>query len=547
MRNIMKLRFIFGLAVVLALGLSACQDLTVENLNNPDRTKALASPADVEKLASDTFTNYWAANQYSASSMNWSTVADEISSSWANWGMRDMSSEPRIAWNNDPAYNREEFTEAPWFGAYRCISNASDALIAVEGNEAVFESDGVDTNRLKAFSKFNLALCLGTLGMRFDRAFIVDETTDLEAVALGQVDLDLAPYTEVIAKAVSKLDEAIAIASANTFTITADDDWIYGLDVTNTDLVRLANSFAARFLANSARTPEERAAVDWGEVIRRVDSGITQSFSPIGDDNGDIREWDSMKFFGQNHTTWARADYRSVGPADESGGYASWLATPVQQRNVYDGYSSSDRRITGAGGPTDSGSYFRYVGVAGPFPSARGTYHYATHTHNRFLAYNQNNANGPMNHMEKAEMDLYKAEGLLRTGGSTATVAQLINTTRVANGELPPATGATAAGGPSDGSWKNTGIHLNGTLWGYLEHEFRMETFATAGGLAYTTDRGWGDLVQGTPIHYPVPGAELETLALDNYTFGGVGGDGGAPKNRPDRYLSIEERNVRVK
>jgi len=543
----MKLRFIYGLAVVLALGLSACQELAVDNLNNPDRTKALASPADVEKLASDTFTNYWGANQWSSRSMPWSTVADEISSSWANWGMRDMSSEPRIAWNNDPAYAREEFTESTWFGSYGCISNASDELIAGEGNEALFESEGVDTNRLKAFAKFNLGLCLGTLGQRFDRAFIVDETTDLEAVALGTIDLDLAPQSEVIAAAVAKLDEAIAIATANSFVISAADDWIFGLDVSNTDLIRLANSFAARFLVNGSRTPEERAAVDWAEVIRRVDSGITQNFAPIGDDNGDIREWDAMKFYGQNHTTWARADYRSVGPADETAGYAGWLATPLEQRNVYDGYSSSDRRITGPSGPEESGTYFRYVGVQGPFPSARGTYHYATHTHNRYLYYNEANANGPMNHMEKAEMDLYKAEGMLRTGGSAATIAQLINTTRVLNGELPPATAATPAGTPADGSWKNTGIHLNGSLWGYLQHEFRMETFATAGALAYTTDRGWGDLVQGTPIHYPVPGAELETLALDNYTFGGVGGDGGAPKNKADRYLALEERNVRVK
>jgi hypothetical protein len=149
--------------------------------------------------------------------------------------------------------------------------------------------------------------------------------------------------------------------------------------------------------------------------------------------------------------------------------------------------------------------------------------------------------------MTMAEMDLLKAEGLLRSGGSAGTVAQLINNTRVANGELPPATAATPIGGPTDGSWKNTGIHLNGTLWGYLQHEHRIETFASASALAYATDRGWGDLVQGTPINYPVPGRELETLALDNYTFGGVGAPGGAPKGRSDRRLAIEDRNVRVK
>jgi hypothetical protein len=543
----MKFRFTFGLAVVLMFGMTACQDLEVENPNNPDRTKALASPADVEVLASGTFSNYWSANQWASTSMPWSTVADEMSSSWANWGMRDMSSEPRIAWNNDPAYNREEFTEDSWFRAYGCISNAADALIAVNGNEALYESEGIDTGRIKAFATFTLGLCQGVLATRYDRAFIVDENTDLEAVALGQVELGLEPYTAVRDAAIAKLDEAIALAQANAFTISTDDDWIFGLNVTNTDLVRLANSFAARFTVINARSPEERAAVDWSGVMGRVGAGITGDFAPIGDDNGDIREWDATKFYAQEHTTWARADYRTTGPADESSGYATWLATPVAQRNIYSGYNTSDRRIVGPGGEEDSGKYFRFVGVAGPWPSARGTYHYATHTHNRYVSYLQSNANGPMMHITMAEMDLLMAEGLLRTGGSAATVATLINNTRVPNGELPAATAATPVGGPTDGSWKNTGIHLNGTLWGYLQHEHRMETHLSAAALAYATDRGWGDLVAGTPIHYPVPGAELETLALDNYTFGGVGGPGGAPKNLADRDLAVEDRNVRVK
>ena len=30
-------------------------------------------------------------------------------------------------------------------------------------------------------------------------------------------------------------------------------------------------------------------------------------------------------------------------------------------------------------------------------------------------------------------------------------------------------------------------------------------------------------LVEGTPLHFPIPGIELERLGLPNYTFGGVG------------------------
>lgn len=528
----MKLRFNILLAAVLVFGLSACQDLSVENPNNPDRTKALASPQDVEALVANGFNRFWQASQTYDSSMMYSTIADEMSSSWANWGMRDMSSEPRIAWNNDPAYSRAASVRTPWFSAYVCISDAVDGLGALEGNEALFASEGIDTNRLKAMAHFSMGACLGLLGMRYDKAFIVDETVDLEAVALGTVDLIAEEYSKVTEAAVRKLDDAIEVARNNSFTISADDDWIFGLTVTNTDLIKIANSLAARYLALNARSAAERAdptKTDWSEIISRVDAGITADFTPIGDDNGDIREWDPMKFYGQEHTTWARTDYRTVGPADESGGYVTWLATPVANRNTFAGYTSSDRRITGPDGPTDDGKYQKYVGIPGPWPSARGTYHYATHTHNRFVYYLNDNANGPMPFMVKAEMDMYKAEGLLRTGGSTATVASLIDNTRVTNGELPSAAGAPA-GSSTDGHWSNTQIHLNGTLWGYLIHEWRMETQQTAGGIAWAYARGLGNLVQGTPVHMPIPGAELETLAQDNYTFGGVGGEGGAPK-----------------
>ena len=543
----MKLRFFPLLTVAFAFTWAGCQDLAVENENNPNRLKALASPQDVEKLVSDTFTRYWSANQWSGASMPWSTIADEISSSWANWGMRDMASEPRIAWNNDPAYNREEMTEDPWYRSYTCISDAADGLNAVAGNEARFTDEDVDPVRLVAFAKFNMGLCLGTLALRYDKAFIVDENTDLEAVALGTVTLELESYELVATAAIAKLDEAIGIAQSASFTITADEDWIYGNDVTSGYLVQLANSFAARYMAAVPRSAADRQSADWAEIMRRIAAGITEDFIPIGDDNGDVREWDSMKFYGQEHKTWARADYRTIGPADESGGYQNWLNTPLQDRNVFD-METSDRRIQGTDGPKSSGTYFRYVGVSGPFPSSRGTYHYSSHTHNRYLPYQSNNANGEMTHMVMAEMDMLKAEGLLRTGGSTQMVADLINITRVANGELPPASGSDPAGSPTDGDWTNTGIHLAGSsLWAKLQHEFRMETFATTGGLAWATDRGWGSLVSGTPIHFPVPGKELETLALQRYTFGGVGGTGGAPKRGSYRWAyeyAADERGV---
>lgn len=519
----MKQFTFYTLVGVLALSAVGCQDLVVENKNSPDRAVAFAQPGDVVNLVSGTWPDYWLGIQNCGNgALFFSTLADENSSSWANWGMRDMSSEPRIAWDNSSTYSRASSTREPWFDNYRGISNANDALQAIiraEEEESVdnniFTRDGHDTAQLKAFAKMNQGLMHGTLSLIFDQAFVFDENVDLENDAL-----ELRPYMEVNQEAIRMLEEARAIASANSFSIP----WIWGLNLTSQDMVKLINSFIARFTVQVARNEAERAAVNWGNVAGLIDAGITEDFTPVGNDDGAVA-WDCLKFYGQNGTTWSRADYRTIGPADESGGYDAWLAKPLRDRLVFD-IVTSDRRIVGsADDPAVDGTDFQYQGNNGPFPAARGVYHYSSHNHKRYQSYLLADANGPMPHMILTEMHMYKAEGLLRTGGSTDEVAELINITRVARGMLNPAMGSDAAGSSTDAQ-----SHMDSaSLWAKLKHERRIETFQTAAGLAYYDDRGLGDLVTGTPIHFPVPGRELETLGLQNYTFGGVGAEGGAP------------------
>ncbi len=522
--NQMKQFAFYMLIGVLTLSATGCQDLAVENENSPDRKVAFAQPGDVVNLVRGTFPSYWSATQSCAgSALTFSTMADENSSSWGNFGMRDMSSEPRIAWDNSSTYSSSGATEGPWFLSYTGLSNAADALQAIiraEEEESVdnniYTRDGHDTARLKAFAKMNQGLMHGTLSLVFDQAFVFDETVDLENDVL-----ELRPYMEVNQEAIRMLEEARAIASANSFSI---DGWIWGLNVSSQDMVRLINSFIARFTVQVARNEAERAAVNWSTVMGLVDNGITTVFAPIGNKDPYIRS-DCLKNFAQEGTSWARADYRTIGPADESGGYQKWLSTPVQNRSVFE-IMTSDRRIVGsANDPTASGTDFTFFGYDGPFPPARGTYHFSSHTHTRYFYYYDNSSTGAMPHIIPTEMDLYKVEGLLRTGGSTEEVAELINLTRVARGMLNPASGSDPVGSPADAQ-----SHLDSaSLWAKLKHERRIETMNTAGGLAYFDDRGLGDLVTGTPVHFPVPGSELETLGLQNYTFGGVGGTGGAP------------------
>ena len=67
-------------------------------------------------------------------------------------------------------------------------------------------------------------------------------------------------------------------------------------------------------------------------------------------------------------------------------------------------------------------------------------------------------------------------------------------------------------------------------------YEKRIEGFIQCGGCAFFDRRGFGPLaptgpdfhhglVEGTPLHFPIPGRELERLGLPYYTFGGVGNE----------------------
>lgn len=530
-----------SLICLLTVSLTGCLDLTVDNDNSPNRDQVLASPEDVENLIAGSFRDWWNGCCDDDNQIQVSGMADEWSVSWGNYDVRVLSSEPRVAYDNSSSYTYAAAARNPWNNHYLAISNASDGLAILTQDEAAFTNAGLDVNRLRAFAKLVQGLAHGYVATRYDQGFTVDETTDLTAI-------ELKPYNEVAAFAVQKLEEAIAIATSNSFQISAGDDWIFGLDVDGPRLARIAHAYIARFMAESARDPAERAAVNWSSVIQHANQGITEDFAPIGDDNGNV-EWDPTKDWGQEGATWSRADYRTIGPADESGGYQNWLATPVQDRNVFD-IETSDRRIVAAPGvtytatpddprvdsevftegqvlayPKVDGTDFEYWGNPGPFPSSRGTYHYSSHTHKRYQYYLNGGSNGPMMQFRVTELDLLKAEGMLWMGGDLGMVADLINKTRVDRGQMNPATAADGAGSVNDDQ-----SHLDSaSLWAKLKHEKRIECYLAGANVAFNDDRGWGDLVTGTPVHFAVPGSELEVLQLPNYTFGG-GGPGSAPR-----------------
>lgn len=507
------------LLLFVAVSIAGCDSnlLNVENLDDPDTQRALDSPQDLRELVRSSYTTYWDVTHKSYPAMPLSVAAGEGSASWGNWGMQDAGTIPRPAFNNSTSYTYRGWVQTPWYTLFEGISSANDGLEAIRQRNLEIVVGGTDeTAKVETFAKFVQGLNYAYLAAFFDRAPIVDEFTDIEA---GIVDNS--PYEDVHAFAVAALEEAIELAEQNTFELSGN--WINNRPLTNVELAQLARTELARYLAYTPRTPAERTSVDWNYVLDLLDEGITESFTVEGD--GGIVWWDRMKING-HFPGWMRASYDLIGPADESGSYEDWLSTPASQRQPFI-LDTPDKRIQGGleeGTPTP-GKYISFSGSP-PHPEDRGTYFWSFYSFSRYDSFHSGDPaySGPVMHIEMSEVRMLRAEALLRTGGSLDEVADLINETRVTNGEMSPVSAANGAGSSTDAQ----SAAADASLWSLLKHEKRMETFHSSAGIAFFDKRGWGDLVSGTPVQFPVPARELETLSLPVYTFGG-GGEGSAP------------------
>jgi len=500
-------KILCGLSILLVF--FGCTELEVMNQNDPDKSDALQSSSDVESLISGSFRTYWFGTEHWTPLLGLSVVADEATSSWGNAAMKDLSSEPRTTFDNATSYMDIAHINTPWYELYSAISSVNDGLSVIldSNNPVAIGTDGADTKRAVAFGRFIQGISYCYLGAFFDQAYIVDENTDVETTTLN-----LYPYSDVMDAGINFLTEAIAVIDTNSFDIP--DTWINGVTLNQDDLKRLCHSYIARYTACVARSPEERATVDWSAVITHINSaGWTSSDQNFGAWGDGYVSWYSDGRWVNANDGWQRADYKTIGLTDTSGGYQNWLDTDVADRVEFDLYAT-DRRITGATAHPDSaGSYFSYAGPS-YFRSDRGTYHFSKYYHTRYTDYNATETEF-MPILTFAEMRLLEAEAEYRLG-NTSTASVIVNETRVTNGDL-----AALDGSESD-------------FFKWLKYEKKIETFLMASGLAFFDRRGWTgdlgtgqstDLVQGTPVHFPVPAQDLELGGIANYSHGGITGD----------------------
>lgn len=519
------MKFIRLLTVLLLFGFAGgCQDLLVNNVTDPDRTAALAEAGAVQNLIASSWTSVWSISNANAGiARRILGYADEGTSNHRDF--LDYTGEPRQSFPNNQVGDARFLVQAPWRIAYEGAANAMDGLAAIEEDGIDMPTDGgastteASNDRSRAYAWLNHGILYSYLAMVFDQAATADLNTDLE----DPDELEYRPYEEVREFALTSLQKAIDIASAAP-AFETPAGWMGGVALTNDDLVRLANSYMARLLVYSARNPAEREAVAWGDVIDHVDAGIQEDIV-VQMTTGGL----SSNYFQYLMQTLAQrysADFRLIGPADVSGAYAEWLDTPRDDREPFD-IVTPDRRITGedlAGNPApqEPGKYFRWtdeaINVIGVDPYLMGRYKWSRFADQAPFPWQE--GQNPI--MTVAEMDLLKAEALLRLNRADEAVP-LINSTRVANGELAPVTEAGVPGDLSSCVPRTQTGDACGSLMTALHYERLIEGVGVDVWLTWFNRRGFGTLQQGTFEQLPVPADELESFRQTVYTFGGSG------------------------
>lgn len=482
-RNIFLL---IGLFIVFAF--SACEDLEVENTNRPTFVET-NDPSQVNGIVGGLFNSLqYASHTFDEPLLAWYNAADAGSCSWGNFGMRDISSEPRVAYNNTPAYPNRVPVENYYIRLYSYLSQANDALLAISNDvDTVVE----EPERAKAVAYYTQAYCLGHVGMFFDKGFVVTENTDLS------VDVPMVTYDVIIDSALRIVDKAIAICESSEFEIPTD--WLPTNETyTEVEMGALANTLAARLLTYRSRNATQNAANDWDRIAAYAAKGIEIDYAPIMNDNNwyDYYRWYAIR------AGWGRVDMRVINMMDPA--MDPWFPPSGDIADLPNNglATSNDDRLL---------SDFEYMDKQ-DFLEERGIYHYTTYRYKRYDNYRDTRI-GALPCILVWENDMILAEALVRKSSpDLAGAAAILN---------DPAGPRKDRGGLADVPVDQTAILAA------IYYEKTIECMLTTEVTEFYDMRRRDMLQEGTPLHLPIPAQQLQVMGLDFYTFGGTTGVAG--------------------
>src|SRR5687768_5509565 len=547
-------------AGLLVLAATACKDVLVaDNLSSPDVDRVFATPAAIEQTIGTGFQACHNALTNTARMPEVLSLGLESYSQLNNFNMG-----PRVTIPRNPILNQlgspsvfDEYSSLS--RAARLAANALNALnTLIEGDptpgDGILGSPAQDL-RAQAFAHFAIGCNSGWLAMIYDSASVIVPGMPADEIP------GLSGFGDVMTSALAMFDSAIVIAERSTnaegsaaTNFPTPGPWLGGTPYSRLDFQRIVRSYRARFRAGVARNPTERDAVDWAKVTADAEAGIQQNFRV---NSGGSTGW-NVGFVGSNMfqdgRAWSQMSLMYWGMADVSGAYDAWLATPLLSQKPQFVVVTPDKRwpqgttraqqVTASVRPSGNNYDHRpYIAaLAADETGDAWGWSYYQFNRNAAIRFNSPSNTGDWPHMMKAEIDMLAAEGHIRAGNIPAAAAK-IDITRVGKGELPPLTGViTTADQPVPGGascvprvpdpatqFKSTKC---GNIMEAMKYEKRMETAYTSFGRWWIDGRGWGDLIEGTAVQYPVPFQDINARypGRASYPLGGSGGNSAAAR-----------------
>jgi hypothetical protein len=562
----MKRKLISSLAISLVFASVACEDsLAVVNQVNGATDQVLGTPNDAEALLG-TYYKRWSSGVYGSTTnlegmanvmslMNYSSLANNCQNSHTPFtGYQNVNTPGNTCLG-------EQFRLWSYMGEVdRVASSFLTTQKAGVGGKLWPNSPGRD-ERATAYAEFLRGLSLGYAALMYDSVSVVQ---------LDQGALDpgvLISYKAGMDSALAAMQRAVvatnaAAATGDGFPLPAT--WIPSpTSMTKVEFIKLIRSYSARLRANVARTPAERATINWPAVIADAQNGISADHlittsTTLGPGNSWRQQYGT---FG----LWHQMPPFFIGMADTSGTYAAWIAQPISERgagaNAFfmatpdlrfpqgttRAAQQADFAITSCQAASQTCKRY-FVNRAGNDQLTGASWAYSNYDFVRFHSWvtrgDGTARNGNTIFYTKAENDLLLAEGLYRTG-DLAGAAAIVNVTRVKNG-LPAITNFSATA-PVPGTAVNCvpkvpvapfNVVACGTLFDALKYEKRLETAYTHYVPWYLDGRGWGELPFETPLFWAVPYQDLQARGTSIGALYGTGvGTGNAPNSTAARSV----------
>jgi hypothetical protein len=468
--------------------LCSCLDLEVQNLNAPDTERVLSDSDDIISVARGSVSLWYTNTQGLFPGLTLAVMADQNTATVANAAIHMMSSEPRQAWDNDKNARWADVLLDSWNSFYSVSSQNMDILYRLDGGIEVKGPDGTVINpMIEAMSYFVMGICHGYVALMFDQGYFLSKHTGTENPVFVSSE-------NLMDSSLVYLDRALEICNSNPFRL--GDGWINGKTYDNSEMSKIINSYAARLLISLPRNRSQVENVDWHRVRQYAENGIDFDLDPLSN----WTNWVNMNAaYAMPEGEWARVDHRIINLMDPSfpprwpSDNSSWDTPDGNPPQPAD--TSLDHRLV-----TD----FRYADYH-HFFETRGYEHFSNYILKKYDFAIPQNYTGFLPIFLKAENDLILAEALLRgEGDRTGAIAIINQGSRTLKGRLAPL--------PPDATEQE--------ILEAIFYERDIELINTGLGISFFDMRRRDMLQYGTPLHFPVPGQDLELLFMENYTFG---------------------------